>query len=69
MSRLQDPYLDLGLSDETSSWQLNETTWSHPTKKGLTNAPRRAHEALFKGSVSGKTSNTGGRCGFVAPSK
>jgi polyphosphate kinase len=35
-SRLQD-LLDLGLSDETSSWQLNQTTWSRPTKKGLTN--------------------------------
>jgi polyphosphate kinase len=35
-SRLQD-LLNLGLSDETSSWQLNETTWSRPTKKGLTN--------------------------------
>ena len=34
--RLQD-LLNLGLSDETSSWQLNETTWSRPTKKGLTN--------------------------------
>jgi polyphosphate kinase len=29
--------LDLGLSEESSSWQLNETTWSRPTKKGLTN--------------------------------
>ena len=35
-ARLQD-LLNLGLSDETSSWQLNETTWSRPTKKGLTN--------------------------------
>ena len=35
-SRLQD-LLNLGLSDETSSWQLKETTWSRPTKKGLTN--------------------------------
>ena len=34
--RLQD-LLNLGLSDETSSWQLNETTWFRPTKKGLTN--------------------------------
>ena len=29
--------LDLGLSDETSSWQLKETTWSRSGKKGLTN--------------------------------
>jgi len=29
--------LDLGLSDETSSWHLKETTWSRPSKKGLTN--------------------------------
>lgn len=29
--------LDLGLSDETSSWQLKETTWSRPSRKGLTN--------------------------------
>jgi polyphosphate kinase len=29
--------LDLGLSDETSSWHLQETTWSRPSKKGLTN--------------------------------
>ena len=29
--------LDLGLSDETSSWQLKETTWSRPVKKGLAN--------------------------------
>ena len=35
-SRLQE-LLNLGLSDETSSWQLNQTTWSRPTKKGLTN--------------------------------
>jgi len=35
-ARLQD-LLNLGLSDETSSWQLNETTWARPTKKGLTN--------------------------------
>ena len=35
-SRLQE-LLNLGLSDETSSWQLKETTWSRPTKKGLTN--------------------------------
>ena len=30
--------LDLGLSEETSSWHLKETTWSRSTKKGLTNA-------------------------------
>ena len=42
-SRLQD-LLNLGLSNETSSWQLNETTWSRPTKKGLTNI----HEDLMK---------------------
>ncbi|CAB4529894.1 MAG: RNA degradosome polyphosphate kinase [Actinobacteria bacterium] len=35
-TRLQD-LLHLGLSDETSSWQLNETTWTRPTKKGLIN--------------------------------
>ena len=35
-TRLQD-LLNLGLSDETSSWQLNETTWTRPTKKGLIN--------------------------------
>ena len=29
--------LDLSLSDETSSWQLKETTWSRPVKKGLAN--------------------------------
>jgi len=29
--------LDLGLSNETSSWQLRETNWTRPTKKGLTN--------------------------------
>ena len=29
--------LDLGLSDETSSWQLRETNWTRPMKKGLTN--------------------------------
>jgi polyphosphate kinase len=28
--------LDLGLSDETSSWQLQETTWTRSNKKGLT---------------------------------
>jgi polyphosphate kinase len=30
--------LDLGLSEETSSWHLKETIWSRPTKKGLINA-------------------------------
>jgi polyphosphate kinase len=35
--RLQS-ILDLGLSDETSSWTLKETTWSRPSKKSLTNA-------------------------------
>lgn len=30
--------LDLGLSSETSSWQLDGTTWTRPTKKALTNA-------------------------------
>jgi len=34
--RLQS-LLDLGLSSETSSWQLDGTTWTRPTKKGLTN--------------------------------
>jgi polyphosphate kinase len=35
--RLQS-LLDLGLSSDTSSWQLDGTTWTRPTKKGLTNA-------------------------------
>ena len=35
-TRLQG-LLDLGLSEESSSWQLNETTWSRPTKKNLKN--------------------------------
>lgn len=35
--------LDLGLSEETSSWQLKETTWSRSKKKGLANA----HSALI----------------------
>ena len=35
--RLQS-LLDLGLSEETSSWQLKETTWSRPSNKGLANA-------------------------------
>jgi polyphosphate kinase len=34
--RLQN-LLDLGLSSETSSWQLDGTTWTRPTKKGLKN--------------------------------
>ena len=34
--RLQS-LLDLGLSSDTSSWQLDGTTWTRPTKKGLTN--------------------------------
>jgi polyphosphate kinase len=29
--------LDLGLAEDTSSWHLKETTWTRPTKKGLTN--------------------------------
>jgi polyphosphate kinase len=29
--------LDLGLSEETSSWELKETTWSRSKKKGLAN--------------------------------
>jgi len=33
--RLQS-LLDLGLSSDTSSWQLDGTTWTRPTKKGLT---------------------------------
>ena len=35
--RLQS-LLDLGLSEETSSWELKEMTWTHPNKKGLTDA-------------------------------
>ena len=35
--RLQE-ILNLGLSDETFSWSLKETTWSKPNKKSLTNA-------------------------------
>jgi polyphosphate kinase len=34
--RLQN-LLDLGLSSETSSWQLDGTTWTRPAKKGLKN--------------------------------
>ena len=35
--RLQS-LLDLGLSQETSSWQLDKTTWSRSGKKGLVDA-------------------------------
>ncbi|MFY7824528.1 MAG: RNA degradosome polyphosphate kinase [Candidatus Planktophila sp.] len=35
--RLQS-LLDLGLSEQTSSWQLNETTWTRSGKKGLVDA-------------------------------
>jgi polyphosphate kinase len=41
--RLQS-LLDLGLSEETSSWELKETTWSRQNKKGLINA----HEELIE---------------------
>jgi polyphosphate kinase len=37
VSRLQG-LLDLGLSAETSSWELQETVWSRSEKKGLANA-------------------------------
>ena len=37
VTRLQG-LLDLGLSAETSSWELQETTWSRSKKKGLNNA-------------------------------
>ena len=37
LARLQ-ALLDLGLSEETSSWQLNETTWKRSNKKGLIDA-------------------------------
>ena len=36
MTRLQG-LLDLGLSEETSSWELAETTWTRSKKKGLAN--------------------------------
>ena len=36
MTRLQG-LLDLGLSEETSSWNLEETTWTRSKKKGLAN--------------------------------
>jgi len=36
MTRLQG-LLDLGLSEETSSWELKETTWTRSKKKGLAN--------------------------------
>jgi polyphosphate kinase len=36
VTRLQG-LLDLGLSDETSSWELKETTWTRSKKKGLAN--------------------------------
>jgi polyphosphate kinase len=36
VTRLQG-LLDLGLSDETSSWELQKTTWSRSMKKGLNN--------------------------------
>jgi hypothetical protein len=35
--RLQS-LLDLGLSEQTSSWQLNETTWTRSGKIGLVDA-------------------------------
>ena len=41
--RLQS-LLDLGLSQETSSWQLDKTTWSRSGKKGLVDA----HAVLFE---------------------
>jgi hypothetical protein len=37
VTRLQG-LLDLGLSAETSSWELQETTWNRSKKKGLNNA-------------------------------
>jgi polyphosphate kinase len=37
VTRLQG-LLDLGLSDETSSWELEKTTWTRNKKKGLVNA-------------------------------
>jgi polyphosphate kinase len=37
VTRLQG-LLDLGLSEETASWNLEETTWTRNKKKGLANA-------------------------------
>jgi polyphosphate kinase len=37
VTRLQ-ALLDLGLSEETASWELEETTWTRNKKKGLANA-------------------------------
>jgi polyphosphate kinase len=37
VNRLQ-ALLDLGLSPDTSSWELQETSWSRSKKKGLANA-------------------------------
>ena len=41
--------LDLGLSDGSSSWKLQETTWSRPVKKGLTNVHAELLEHYSKG--------------------
>jgi polyphosphate kinase len=46
-ARLQG-ILDLGLSAETSSWALNETTWTRPSKKGLTNVHAQLIEHYSK---------------------
>jgi polyphosphate kinase len=46
-TRLQG-ILDLGLSAETSSWALNETTWTRPSKKGLTNVHAQLIEHYSK---------------------
>lgn len=45
--RLQS-ILDLGLSDETSSWTLKETTWTRPSKKSLINAHAKLIEHYSK---------------------
>jgi polyphosphate kinase len=37
VTRLQG-LLDLGLSEETASWELEENTWTRNKKKGLANA-------------------------------